>query len=518
MRAAAISTNAECAGLCVVDSTLQQWITHCRETDFEALGNPWAHEALVPVLRGDERALVFDDLQLDPPADGTLQKLLPVRSVLAVPIPGADARMYGVLLLGDLRPDAFTEEDRSEVQNIGEQIGVLIDNWTMHSRLSELETLQRTVVHELQESLRPPMPLVPHTELGVWYVAAQPGPTGGDLYDWMVLPDGDLHLAVVDVVGKGVSASKNALAITHALRLLALDGCPLGELIERADRLATAQDPELAATAIVARYRPSTGEVRIVGAGHPPPIIVSNGAVREIDAGGIPIGWPGASSGGELRETLGRSDVLMLYTDGLVESTKDILQGLDSLRRAAIKTAPYPAPYLARALVETALMDAQWQDDTLALVLRRRTPPAPSPRPLLGPFEYRFSPFEANVTLARHMFADWLNRVPIAGEEAEDLLIMASELCTNAVSHGSKSVSLRAWAEEHDLLLEVEDDGGSLEWPERRYGELPDETADRGRGLFLVEALADEVHNDVEPGRTVVRCRKRAVVPSHNGG
>ena len=56
------------------------------------------------------------------------------------------------------------------------------------------------------------------------------GMTGGDLYDWVVLPDVSLHLVVVDVVGKVVSSSKDAMSVTHALRLLALDGCPMNHL------------------------------------------------------------------------------------------------------------------------------------------------------------------------------------------------------------------------------------------------------------------------------------------------
>lgn len=515
VKAAAISSGADCAGLCVMDASGARWVTECEETDLAALGNPWAHEALIPVLRGDTPVVNFSDLQLEPPADGTLQKLLPIRSALAVPVSGGD-ELYGLLVIGDRRPDAFGDEAAAELSVIGGQAGILIDNWTAQSRLSELETLQRAVVHQLQEALRPPVPAVPHTELGVWYVAAEPGPTGGDLYDWMMLPDGDLHLAVVDVAGKGVSASKDALTIIHALRMLALDGCPLNELIARTDRLASAQDPDLAATAVVARYRPDTGEVRIVGAGHPPVLIVSGDAVQELPVGGVPIGWPGARSDGEIRVVLDRFDVLVLYTDGLVEATKDIIHGLESLRRAAVKTAPYPAPYLARALVEAALADAKWQDDTLALVLRRRTPPADSPAPLLGPFEYRFSPLEASVPLARHTLADWLARLPVEPGEAEDVLIIASELCTNAVHHGGRTVVLRAAPAGNDLVLEVEDDGGTLEWPERHFGQLPDAESDRGRGLFLVEALADEVTSLVENGRSIVRCVKRAIVPAHD--
>src|SRR4029079_1347907 len=137
--------------------------------------------------------------------------------------------------------------------------------------------------------------------------------TGGDLYDWVVLPDGALHVVVVDVVGKGVGATKDAMSVTAALPLLALDGCPMNRLISRADTLVSAQSPDLAATAIIARYRPDDGTVELAGGGHPPApgdgtveraggvhppalVVGPEGKTRFVTAGGIPIGWPGAGS------------------------------------------------------------------------------------------------------------------------------------------------------------------------------------------------------------------------------
>src|SRR5207247_10994985 len=137
-----------------------------------------------------------------------------------------------------------------------------------------------------------------------------------------------------------------------------------------------AHSPELVATAIRARYAPDSGVVRLVAAGHPPALVVSRaGVVREIDAPGVPIGWPGAGSDQVVSLTLERSQTLVLYTDGIVEATKDIVAGLDALAHAAADTARYPARHMARALVERALAGAARRDDSLILVLRRRTAP-----------------------------------------------------------------------------------------------------------------------------------------------
>jgi anti-sigma regulatory factor (Ser/Thr protein kinase) len=317
------------------------------------------------------------------------------------------------------------------------------------------------------------------------------------------------------VVGKGVGATKDAMSVTHALRLLALDGCPMNRLVSRADVLVSAQSPDLAATALIARYYPTDGTVELVGAGHPPALVVSpEGKTRFVTAPGIPIGWPGAGSDEVVSFILDRSEILVLYTDGLVEATKDILDGLDALAAAASDAVGYPAGPLARALVERALSGAMRSDDSLALVLRRRTA-APGPRPTSGPFEYRFSPNAVTVPLARNLFGDWLESLGVEDSDAEDLLLAVSELCTNAVRFGSGapgSLSVEAWAEDDAVVVEVSDDGTGFEW--RPLGDVPDPDADEGRGLFLVSTMVDAVDAERRENRTVVRAVKRAVLPT----
>jgi serine phosphatase RsbU (regulator of sigma subunit)/anti-sigma regulatory factor (Ser/Thr protein kinase) len=427
-----------------------------------------------------------------------------------------DGLAQGAVVAGSTEPAPIEETEVEALVALAAHLGVALDNSALLTRMAEVEARGKEVVHALQEAVRPPAPAVPLTELGVHYVAADPSaPTGGDLYDWVLLPDGSLHLAIVDVMGKGVEATKHALAVTHALRLLAVEGCALEELVARADILVTAQNPELVATLIVARYEPSTGQLRLAGAGHPPALIVSAGVVREVPAPGIPIGWPGAGSHEVVQTQLERSDTLILYTDGLIEATKDILQGLESLASAATATASYPATSLARALVERQLADAARHDDSLALVLRRRSPAPQQPSHLLAPFSHQFSPQAVAVPVARHLLRDWLRLVPVETDAIDSLLLVVSELCSNAVRHATGapgSIHLLAWAEADTVLVEVSDDGGALTWPDQQGDDLPDPEAEQGRGLFLVRELADEVTSRLDGGRSIVRVVKHAVV------
>ena len=388
-------------------------------------------------------------------------------------------------------------------------------------RLSEQQVEQNDLVARMQQALFPPLPVVDDLDVGVHFLAADESmPTGGDMYDVQLLPDGDIHVVVLDVMGKGVDATTSALAVVHTLRVLVAEEWPLDLLVHRADQLLAPQDPSLVATMVIGRYRPSTGRLQLAGGGHPPVLVVSpDGSVREIMAPGIALGWPGAGSSGLVETTLGRSETALLYTDGLIESTKDVIEGLAMLRQAAIETVSYPARHLARSLVERALADAERHDDTLALVLRRRLPLSPElAGRRLGPFEYRFTPSINTVALARRFFADWLSYQPCDPACHDDLLLMVSELCTNAVRVASGEpggVVLRAWDEGDTLIVEVHDDGdGFGGHPTPADDRLPDPDALDGRGLFLVRALADDVQIDTAGAGTRVRCVKRAVLPA----
>ena len=481
----------------------------------------FARPALARLVRTDPdtpKVLRSADLGSDRRHRRFLQRLeLPAdASCLAAPVMSAHGAPHGALLFVHPDRNYFGAADEAAAQALAEHLGVAFDNLETMERLAELQAVQREIVHQLQEAVQPPAVVAEAAELGVHYVSADPSsPTGGDLYDWLVLPDGDLHLAIVDVMGKGVGATKEAVSVCHALRLLTLDGCAMEDLVARADTLTTAQSPDLVATVMVARYHPGDGQVRLAGGGHPPALVISaDGTVRQVGAPGIPIGYPGAGTTAVVKLMLGRGETLVLYTDGLIEATKDILTGLDRITRAAGETARYPAPHLARALVERSLSGAMRRDDSLALVLRRRIPPGDEPAPPLGAFEYRFSPSLATVPLARHLFGDWLEHMAIDDSERADLLLVASELCSNAVRHGSGkpgALAVRAWADADALVVEVEDDGAGMELSERL--EDPDLDAEQGRGLYVVRALTDDLTVRRIDDRTVVRAVRRAVLP-----
>lgn len=355
------------------------------------------------------------------------------------------------------------------------------------TRLVEADAARRAIVDQLQQTVVPGPVRVPGAEIAAAYEPSDPhAPTGGDLYDWQVMPNGDLHVAVVDVLGHGVAATKDALAVVHTLRVLTASGTPLERVVARADELLKAQHPDLVATVMVARYEPSTGKVRVVSGGHPPGLIITpRREVRQLAASGGVIGWPGAGSDDLAEAMLEPGDALVLYTDGLVEARKNILDGMEDLKRHAAEVAQLPAPQFAKELVNRALAGAERRDDTLALVLRRDPVEAGEPTA-----RWEVAPEPAAVGPARRALRDWLRKRDVDGEDPS---VVASELLSNAVRVARERIVLCVQLEARGVVIDVSDDGAGDAVLDARGHELPDDGVVTGRGLFLVRALSERV-------------------------
>ena len=369
------------------------------------------------------------------------------------------------------------------------------------SRLVEAQAAQRLVVDHLQQAVAPEPPGIDGADIAVAYVASDPSsPTGGDLFDWHLLPTGELHVAVVDVLGHGVAATKDALVVVHALRFAAVDGTPLDDMVRRTDELLSADAAELVATVVIARYRAETGELMVASGGHPPALVVGpDGVVTELTATGGAIGWPGVGSDNVATTKLEIGESLLLYTDGLIEARKDVISGMSSLMRHAGDVAHLPAAQFADELVKRSLQGAERRDDSLALVLRR-TPTTVAPEAM----SWEVTPGNA-VALgeARRGLGDWLSSHRC---NADDAVLVASELMANAVMAASSAVVLTAAMQGEDLILEVSDDGRGGERLEELGQRLPAADSEQGRGLFLVRALSDDLSIVTTRTGTVARC------------
>ena len=133
-----------------------------------------------------------------------------------------------------------------------------------------------------------------------------------------------------------------------------------------------------------------------------------------------------------------------------------------------------------------------------------------------GPFAYHFSPTPAGVRVARYVLSAWLERQPGVNTDAiDDLLVVCSELCTNAASHSSghdMAAVLSARIDRDSVVLEVSDDGGGFPFGGGGHIKAAEAAAESGRGLFIVAALTDEMTVESTGERTLVRVRRNGML------
>ena len=285
------------------------------------------------------------------------------RSVeLALSVSGG---VIGQLRMWLRRP--LDEDDRIFVSAFAAQTAIALER----ARLFERE---RSTAVALQHSLLPER--LP--EVGGMDLAARFSPgsaeaeVGGDWYDAFTLPDGRLVLVVGDVMGKGVQAAAGMGRLRSALRALA-HANPLPEaVLQGLDRVFSATEgTDQIATLVYILLDPRSRRAAVSGAGHLPLALVRAGAAAEfVDAGGgsTPLGWPEARRQRTLE--LGPGDLLLGFTDGLVERRGvDIDEGLGEV--LALCSSPVDSAEELVERVSSSLMErTSGRDDATVLAVR----------------------------------------------------------------------------------------------------------------------------------------------------
>jgi serine phosphatase RsbU (regulator of sigma subunit) len=146
---------------------------------------------------------------------------------------------------------------------------------------------------------------------------------GGDFYDYIELPDGQIGLVIADVSGHGVPAAFFMAVARTNLRELALHHLDPGECLARTNDALCAQNPlELFVTVFYCVLNPTTGVLRYANGGHNPPYVRRAAASVETlnGAGGLVLGaMPGVRYPTHTVQLL-RGDRLVLFTDGVTEA------------------------------------------------------------------------------------------------------------------------------------------------------------------------------------------------------
>jgi len=316
-------------------------------------------------------------LVLDPATAAALggghQPLIPFleKGATAAIIPLATpSEILGTLTLISLDAGRAIEGDVLDAAiSIAGQAALALDNARLYQQRKEFaETMQRSLLPRRN-------PEVAGLDVGAIYAPSARVEVGGDVYDFLELPDARLAVVLGDVTGHGIDAAADMAMAKFVFRSLAREHPEPSAFLAAANEVVLG---EIAAakfiTLVYLTVDPKTGELACASAGHPPPrLVVPGEAPAPLAVAGLALGIEGGQRYYEARVRLDPGSAAVLYTDGLVEARREgELYGDERLDAALLGGADEPAQELAQALVEDCRAFAGELGDDLAVVVIKR--------------------------------------------------------------------------------------------------------------------------------------------------
>jgi serine phosphatase RsbU (regulator of sigma subunit)/pSer/pThr/pTyr-binding forkhead associated (FHA) protein len=251
-----------------------------------------------------------------------------IRSVMCVPLCRADGKAFGVIQLDTQdRSKKFTEEDLKLLWGVANQAAIALENARLHEEAVARVRMRRDLelAHQVQLSFLPrKLPHVPGYDFFAHYESALE--VGGDYYGFIPLSEGRLAVALGDVAGKGVPAALLMAKLSSDIRFSLLAEADPGRAISNLNDLLyefTSQMDRFV-TLAVAVVDPARHVVRLVNAGHLPPLLYRPGAgaveAMPKEKAGVPLGIMEGYAFEAHPVNLQPGDGLLLFSDGVTDA------------------------------------------------------------------------------------------------------------------------------------------------------------------------------------------------------
>ncbi len=277
----------------------------------------------------------------------------------------SDDRPRGVLV-ASLNPQVPVNDGfRLFLDVVSTTLGSALDNAVRRDReLGEHRAINET----LQAAM-----ITPITDTGTIaarYVAAADGlSVGGDWYDLVELGEHRRALIVGDCVGHGLQAATAMGQLRSASRAMLLEGRDPASVLEGLDLFAGSVEGAYCATVVCAIIDRPTGEITYSRAGHPPPLVSGPEGARWLDGGlSVPLAVVDGIERRNARASMSHEDLLVLYSDGLVERRGEVIDtGLSRLASTVERGDGETLAELADRLLRE-LLNEDSSDDVVVVV------------------------------------------------------------------------------------------------------------------------------------------------------
>jgi serine phosphatase RsbU (regulator of sigma subunit) len=286
-----------------------------------------------------------------------------------VPLRSGNAAIGSIGFLDCRRASAFDDRDLVLFEALAARGAAAIKSAQLYDR-------ERRIARELQQGQLPRrLPDVPGYRISASYLAGRrdEAEIGGDWYDVFAMPDGRIGVSIGDVLGNGLVAALAMGKVRQAMQAAAFLRGNVVDMLAAAEYSLHAHDPNAIATALAAVLEPQGGMICMASSGHPFPIVARGNRIEPMQAEtGPALGITGLSSNAAspVALELAPQTRLVFYTDGLVESTRNILEGERRLA-GEVAAADGDDPDLAGSLQRAFFPETEPADDVAILTITR---------------------------------------------------------------------------------------------------------------------------------------------------
>lgn len=298
------------------------------------------------------------------------------KSELAAPIL-SKGRVIGAFNVESNQLDTYSKRDLQLLRAFSSQAAISLEMAMLHEELVEKRRLEEEVkiARRIQLSFLPQAdPKLEGFEISGFNIPSNE--VSGDYYDFIKITDKDLGIVIGDVVGKGIPASIIMATFRAGLISEIRNHYSIGVIMLKVNQILheSSQENEF----VTAFYSVLDAKARTLtysNAGHNYPLLRrSDGRMETLVDGGRPLGLFSGSGYEERRVDLRGGDVLVLYTDGLIESVNDRMEefGVNRLTELIEETYRLPADAMIdrikRSLTEFRGEEKQIDDITIVIV------------------------------------------------------------------------------------------------------------------------------------------------------
>jgi len=291
-------------------------------------------------------------------------------SAAIVPIESA-GELLATLTIVSLHPERPVAGEVADTAfTITGQAALAIDNARLYGQQKEFaDTMQRSLLPR-------EVPDLARFEIGDVYESAARVDVGGDVYDYLVLPDGRLAVVLGDVTGHGIEATADMAMAKFVFRSLARVHVDPGAFLASANEVVASDiAPGKFITMVELVLDADAGTVTCASAGHPAPrLVLPDGSVEVIAARGLALGIDAAQTYAPVSLAYPAGASVVLYTDGVVEARRDGEQfGSERLDALLSERHGLPAQELAAAALAACRdwTDGELTDDVALVVIKR---------------------------------------------------------------------------------------------------------------------------------------------------